>query len=90
MYLPYQNQDLLISFGLLLHRRIHTKGPTFGIIDKELKEAIINWRKEIWSRDFGDGPVDNESLSSFGLELARAPEIGVICPNLESNFTTVR
>lgn len=23
--------------------------------DEELKEVIINWRKEIWKRDFEDG-----------------------------------
>jgi len=56
-------------------RNSRKKGPTFGVVDNELKKAIINWREEIWSRDFGDslfGPaavLSNaaiESLSSFG------------------------
>ena len=50
------------------------KKPTSGVVDKELKKAIIKWRKDIWTRDFGDsqfGPsavlsdADVESVSSL-------------------------
>ena len=51
------------------------KNATPGVVDKELKKAIIKWRKDIWTRDFGDalfGPsavlsdAAVESVSSFG------------------------
>ena len=51
------------------------KNVTAGIVDKQLKKAIVKWRKEIWTRDFGDslfGPsailsdTAVESLSSYG------------------------
>jgi len=51
------------------------RNVTPGIVDKQLKKAIVKWCKEIWTCDFGDsifGPfailsdTAVESLSSFG------------------------
>jgi len=56
-------------------RNSRKKGSNPGIVDKELKKSITQWRKEIWNRDFGDslfGPsallsdASIDSLSSFG------------------------
>ncbi|EDQ98295.1 uncharacterized protein LACBIDRAFT_304441 [Laccaria bicolor S238N-H82] len=72
----------LCSPALLNHTRpappsrtSRKKNVTPGIVDKQLKKAIVKWRKEIWTHDFGDslfGPsailsdTAVESLSSFG------------------------
>jgi hypothetical protein len=46
-----------------------------GVVDPDLKTAIVKWRKDVWNRDFGDslfGPTAIlsdaavESISSFG------------------------
>ena len=51
------------------------KNVTPGVVDMELKKAIVKWRKEVWTRDFGDslfGPsailsdASVKSVSSFG------------------------
>ena len=54
-------------------RNSRKKGQIPGMTDKELKKAIIRWRGEIWSRDFGDsllGPsaiLSNAAVNSLSL-----------------------
>ncbi|EDR03124.1 uncharacterized protein LACBIDRAFT_331785 [Laccaria bicolor S238N-H82] len=53
----------------------HKKNVTLGIINKQLKKAIVKWQTEIWTHDFEDSlfrpsailaNAAIESLSSFG------------------------